>query len=264
MSDVDQAVEEVFTDDPSMEVEGTGEEQSPFFEYGEGDSALKFTTPDELKAHLDKSINFERDYTRKSQERESTYKQRMEEVEKQRKEFETQREKWEKEEKAKYDKYNEALQRRPSIARELERLATKPITPDEVFQRSQGYADEKATALEERLAQIESRYEQEQMERQTEAIYAELEGQYPDFNRDAVKEALSGLDGNDTRGLIETLWKASQYNPAAMQEKVEQNIAKKAGSGMLPSGGGSPPAKTKGSTDPRQVREAAIEWANSG
>jgi len=262
MSDLDQAGGEVVIDQTAPEVGGTDE--AAFFEYGEGDNALSFKDQDALKAHLDKSINFERDYTRKSQQRESEYRTKMDDYTRQKQEFDKAKSDWETGEKAKYDQYSEAMKRRPAIAQELARLANKPVTPDEQYTRNKNYADEQNKALMERLDAIDSRYEQEQLEKQTDGIYAELESQYPDFNRDSVKEALGALDGNDTRGLIEMMWKAGQYDPAGVQAKVEENIAKKAGSGMLKTGGGSPPQKQSGSTDPKIAREEAQKWASSG
>jgi len=263
MADVDQTPAEVSTDQIVAEVEANAPE-SYFYEFETGGNKLAFKTPEELSQHLSKSINFESDYTRKSQAREAEYRKKMEEVESKRKEYETQREKWEREEKAKYDKYNEALQRRPAIARELERLATTPATPDEAFQRTQSYADQKYAELKAELDKVNARYEAEQMEKQTEAIYAELEQRYPDFNRDVVKKALGDLDGNDPKALVEMLWKASRGDPAQIQEKVERNIAKKAGAGMLPSGGGSPPKKTGPMSDKQAYEDALRDYAGVG
>ena len=260
MSEVDQTQADVSFDQAAAEVGGTDEVF--FHEYGDGESKLRFKTPDELNSHLAKTINFESDYTRKSQAREKDYKDRMAQIEKDRQEFTSSRENWEKTEKAKYDRYNEALQRRPAIQAQLERMVNTPVSPDEAFQRSRGYADTKYSELEKRLNEMDEKVKQEQLEKQTEGIYAELEQQYPDFNRDKVREALANLDGNDPKALLDMMWRATR-DPAQMREQVEANIAKKAGAGMLHSGGGSPPRSNKGSTDPKAVNEEAQAWANS-
>jgi hypothetical protein len=258
MADVDKAAAEAALGEPVEDV--GGEAEAPFYEYGDGESKLSFKTADELKAHLDKSTNWDKDYTKKSQANAELKRQ----LEQQRSEFEKSKSEWEQNEKSKYDRYQEALSKRPAIAEQLAKMVDQPVTPDESFQRAQGYADTRYKELEERLASFEAAQEQERLEREREAIYADLEKEYPDFNRDKVNDALQNLDGNDLKSLIMMVHKSANYNPVEMQEKVEQNIAKKQGVGMMPTGAGVPAPKNKGSTDPKIAREEAMEWATSG
>ena len=261
MSDVDQAPVDVSFDEAAAEVGAT---DGGFHSYtGEDGNTTSWKNPDELNQWIKKSGMFEADYTRKSQARETEYRDNMAKVEKDRADFDKQRTDWEKNEKAKYDRYNEALQKRPAIAQQLQRLVNTPASPDEAFQRSQGYADQKYDEIAKRLDAFDEDKKQAELEKQTEAIYDELGKQYQGFDRETVKAALNSLDGNDPRALIDMIWRSSQYDPAGMQERVEQNIAKKAGSGMLPTGGGSPPVKKSGSNDPKAVNEEAQAWANS-
>jgi len=248
VSVADQAVAELGGD--------AGEEQSPFFEFGDGDKKLAFKTPDELKEHLSKSINFESDYTKKSQQREAEYRKKMEEIQRKDEEFRKQQEEWEKSTKSKYDKYEEVLKTRPAVAKELARLAETPVTPNEIYDRSRSYADEKTSELEQKLQALIEEREAEKLERQRDSVYAELEKDYPDI-REVSTKALSELDGNDMRQLVEMVYKASKYNPQEIREAVEQDIARKSGAKMVPGGGGPPPA-SKGSTDPREAHAQAM------
>lgn len=260
MSDVVEQVDaEVSMADQAVAELGGDSGESSFFDYGDGDNKLTFKTPDELKAHLDKSINFERDYTKKSQARESEYRQRQAEIEKMKADFQKEREEWEKSTKSKYDKYEEVLKTRPAVAKQLAQLAERPVSPDEIYERSTGYVDEKSSALEERLKALESRLEEERLEKERDGIYSELEKNYPDI-RDVTSKTLSDLDGNDMRSLIEMVYKASKYDPTAIREQVEQDIARKGQAKMVPSGSG-PPATKKGSTDIKGAHKEALEWA---
>ena len=252
MADIDQAAAEAALGQVATEVEG---EAAPFYEYGDGDDKLSFKNPEELHAHMGKSINFERDYTRKSQDRENSWKQRNSEFDKRVKD-------WEAGDKAKYDRYKAALDKRPSIGQALQRMVDTPVTPDEGFQRSQGYTDEKYDELEQRLASFEQERDQEKLERERESIYEELGKEYPDI-KDVVPGALEKLDGNDLSALMRMIYKSEKYNPAEMQEVAEQNIAKKQGVGMIPVGGGPPAPKSTGSSDPKKATEEAQAWANS-
>jgi len=253
MADQDQSVGEV-RDQALAEVGGDS-----FHTYtGDDGKVQSWKTPDELNSFIKKSGMFQADYTRKSQTREAEYRKRMEELDKKEAEWKKQREAWEKTEKAKYDRYNEALSKRPQIAAQLARMVDQPTSPDEIFTRSQSYADQKYSTLEQRLSQFEQKLEEERLEKERDMKFAELETEIPDFDRNVVTEALQTLDAGDMKSLMAMIWKANQYNPAAMQEKVEQNIARKKGAGMVPSGGG-PPPKNSGSTNPRTAREEAME-----
>jgi hypothetical protein len=199
---------------------------------------------------------FQADYTRKSQQREAEYRKRTEELEKRDSEFKKQREEWEKNEKAKYDRYNDALSKRPNVAKQLARLVDQPTSPDEIFERSQSYADQKYSNLEQELKTIKDRLEEERLEKERDLRYGELEKEIPGFDRNVVQEALQTMDAGDIKSLMAMVWKANQYNPVEMQQKVEEKIANKKGASMVPSGGG-PPSKTKGYSNPKEAKEAA-------
>lgn len=259
MSDVleDTGAEVGMAEQAVAELGGEAGEESSFFQYGEGDTGLTFKTQDDLKAHLDKSINFESDYTKKSQAREAEYRQKMQEIEQRDAELKKSREDWEKNEKAKYDKYNEILSTRPSVAKMLADAVDKPVTPNEVHQRAQSYTDEKYKGLEERLDAYDREKEESKLESERDKIYSELEQTYPDI-RDVSAKALAKLDGNDMRQLIELVYKADKYDPQGIREEVEHDIAKKSSAKMMPSGGG-PPAPKKGSTDLKTAHAEALE-----
>ena len=255
MADLDQCVEAA---KGQALAEVGGEEATPFHSYtGDDGSVQKWKSPDELNEFIKKSGMFQKDYTQKSQKREEEYRKNMEQVQREKDEFKKQREDWEKNEKAKYDRYNEVLSRRPNIQRMLADAVNKPTSPDEIFERSQSYADQKYQSLEQRLASFEQRLEEERLEKERDAKFAELEQELPGFDRNVVTEALQNLDAGDMKSLMAMIYKANKYNPVEMQQDVEEKIAAKAGAKMVPGGGG-PAPKSRGSTDPKQAREEAL------
>lgn len=258
MADVDQTGGAV-VDQATPEVGGDA-----FHTYtGEDGSVQSWKTPDELNQFIKKSGMFQADYTRKSQQREAEYRKRMQELDKRDAEWKKQREDWEKNEKAKYDRYNEALSKRPHIAQQLARLVDQPTSPDEMFDRTKSYADQRYSTLEQELNSIKSQLEEERLEKERDKYFAELEDEIPGFDRSSVMEALQTMDAGDMKSLMATIWKANQYDPVGMQQKVEQNIAKKRGAGMVPSGGG-PPPKNKGPQGIKKAHEEALrEYAAS-
>lgn len=255
MADLDQSAEEARG---QALAEVGGEEATPFHSYkGEDGTEQKWKTPDELNEFIKKSGMFQKDYTQKSQKREEEYRKNMLEVQKEREEFKKQKEDWEKNEKAKYDRYNQVLSTRPAIQRMLADAVNKPTSPNEIFERSQSYADEKYQTLEQRIAKFEQQQQEAQLEKERDAKFAELETEIPGFDRNVVTEALQNLDAGDMKSLMAMVYKAHKYNPVEMQQAVEEKIAAKAGAKMVPGGGG-PAPKSRGSTDPKQAREEAM------
>lgn len=252
MADLDQSAAAV-KDQAIAEVGG----EEAFHSYtGDDGKVQSWKTPDELNDFIKKSGMFQKDYTQKSQKREDEYRKRMQEVEKREAEYKKQREDWEKNEKAKYDRYNQVLSTRPSIQKILANAVNKPTSPDEIFERSQSYANEKATALEQRIAKIEQMNQEAMLEKERDAKFAELEQEIPGFDRNVVTQALQELDAGDMKSLIAMVYKSSKYNPVELQQEVEEKIAAKAGAKMTPGGGG-PPKKSKGSSDPKEAKEEA-------
>jgi hypothetical protein len=253
MSDKDQSVGAV-RDQALSEVGG----ETPFHSYtGDDGNVQSWKTPDELNGFIKKSGMFQADYTRKSQTREAEYRKRMEELDKKESEWKKQREDWEKNEKAKYDRYNEALSKRPNIARQLAKLVDQPTSPDEIFDRSRSYADDRYSTLEQEINNLKQQREEERLEKERDKYFAELEEELPGFDRNEVMQALQTMDAGDMKSLMSTIWKANKYNPVEMQEKVEQTIVKNKGAKMAP-GGGQPTPKHTGSTDPKIAREEAL------
>jgi len=253
MADLDQSVEAA-KGQAMAEVGG----EEAFHSYtGEDGSVQKWKSPDELNEFIKKSGMFQKDYTRKSQKREEEYRKNMEQVQREKDEFKKQREDWEKNEKAKYDRYNQVLSTRPNIQRMLADAVNKPTSPDEIFERSQSYANQKASALEQRIAKIEQMNQEAVLAQERDAKFAELETEIPGFDRNVVTDALQNLDAGDMKSLMAMIYRSSKYNPVEMQQDVEERIAAKAGAKMVPGGGG-PAPKSRGSSDPKQAREEAI------
>jgi len=244
---VQQSVEEIATEVA----------ESTFYSWGEGKDKLDFKTPEDLGKYLKESGLRQQDYTRKSQARENEYKTRMSELEKQREDFNRQFDLF-REQKSKYDKWEEGLKRRPQIASQIERLVNTPANPNEIFERSQSYADEKYSALEKKLQELEADRERERLERERDGIYSKMSERYEGFDPEVVNKALDTLDTGNLEPLIEMVYRSQMYNPAEIQQKVEANLANKKAARLMPSGGGGSPPKSEGSTDPKTAREEAM------
>ena len=253
MGDIDTTGGEVLADETSIDVGG----DDAFHSYtGDDGKTQSWKTPDELNGFLKQSGMFQSDYTKKTQ---SLADERRKFAEEQ-SAFKKSQEDWTKGDKAKYDRYNEVLSTRPQIQRMLADAVNKPAGPDEIFERSQSYADEKSTALEQRIAAIERQGEEAKLEQQRDQAFSELETEIPGFDRNTVMNALKTLDAGDPKSLMAMIFKAQKYNPVELQQQVEQKIAAKAGAKMVPGGGG-PAPKSKGSTDPRRAKEEAMQEA---
>ena len=249
---IEQSVESAKSE-AMAEVGGEG----PFHSWGEGKDKMDFKTRDDLNKYLKDSSLRTQDYTKKSQQRESEYKQRQSELEKEREDFNRQFDVF-RGQKSKYDKWEEGLKRRPHIAQQIDRLISTPSNPNEVFERSQSYADEKYSALEEKLKALEADRERERLERERDGIYSRMGERYDGFDPSVVNDALDKLETGNLEPLIEMVYRSSMYNPAEIQAKVENNLRSKQKAKLMPSGGGGSPSTGKGSTDPKVAREEAM------
>ena len=230
------------------------------FEYTYPDGTQdKFSSREELEKAWRDSYLRQQDYTRKTQYLSSERKK----FEEQQAEFKRQMEAFQKT-KSKYDRWDETLQRYPSLVQELEKRLDGPRNVDDVYTRAMGYADEKSTELAERLEKLEQQLSQQNEERELESVYAQMEQKYgPEFNREAVKEMLGYLQNGETAPLVEILHFASRgrQSPAEFQARLAAKEKEKAQASLMPAGGGTPPAGERQFNDVTEARQQAMRDA---
>lgn len=250
----DQAIQDSAPEESVVE---QPEEQSSFFDmsFDDGES-VSFRDKDELANWVKESALRQKDYTKKTQtlaEQRRQLEQQKAEQEKQAKEQIEQIKKA----KEKWDRYEQALKKRPQLFQQLDRMASQPASPDEIFERSKGYADERYQSLEDEVKQLKEERERERLEKQRNDVYSRLAQKYSDFDERSVNQLLGSLEEGNLEPLLEMAYKASRYSPNGSEEQVLEKLEKKKGA-RLPAGGGSPPPNKSGPTDIKGAYEQAI------
>jgi len=203
------------------------------------------------------------DYTRKTQ---GLAKERAE-FEKKQAEFQKQMELFQKS-KSQYDEWDRVLRTRPEVYQNLQRLATSPAAPTEVFDRAKSYADEQVEALRQEIAEMKKAREAEAAERELmEALSATKQEFGDDFDEDRVRDLLGEITSGETAKIVKMLHYAARgmTAPEVMEKKIVAKQAAKKAAG-LPKGGGAPAPNGKPqyrSLD--EARDAALqEYAAGG
>lgn len=227
------------------------EQPAPYFEFTPpGGKPEVYATREDLERAYKDSFMRTSDYTKKTQE---VAKQRQE-YEKQRKDFEEQQKMFAKS-KAQYDEWDRLLKARPQVARQLMQLGQSPAAPGEIFERAQGYVDEKYKALEEKLEALEKEREAERFNRELESSIQTLSGEFKDFDREAVLGLLNEVSNGDTSTLLKHLYYAHKgaRSPVEAEKKVLEGIERKRQAGIVPSSKATPPSNGRA---PRSIKEA--------
>lgn len=231
----------------------SAQEQAPFFEFQspDGKTVDRFASREELAKAWKDSYLRTSDYTRKTQD---IAKQR-EDIEKGRKDFEEQQ-KMLAQKKSQYDKWDELLRARPAIQRQLMAAGQNPASPGEIFERAQGYVDEKYQTLEEKFNALMKEREAEKFQRELDTHLTSLGGEYKDLDRDGVLALLNEVSSGDTATLLRTLHWATkgQKSPAAVEQKVLEKIEQKRKAGIMPSSKATLPAGN--GREPGSIKEA--------
>lgn len=232
------------------------EQAAPYFEYTPpGGKPEVYATKDDLAKAYKESFFRQSDYTRKAQE---VAKQRQEH-EKAVKDFEEQQKMFA-QTKAKYDQWDNILKSRPQVAQQLMRMGQMPAAPGEVFERAQGYTDEKYKALEDKLAAIEKEREAERFQRELDSNMDKLSGEFKDFDRETVMHLLNEVSSGDTATLLRHLYFASKGSqpPVEVEKKVLDGIERKRQAGIVPSSKATPPSNTKPAKSIREAKERML------
>jgi hypothetical protein len=240
--------------DQAMQDSSIADEQpTSFFDYG--DTAFKDSG--ELTTYLDEATMRHSDYTKKTQGLAQDRTRFQSEQDEYRRRT-AQEDEVTKKLRERYERHDAAMKRRPNIAAQLDTLASQPANPDEVYQRSTGYVDEKYEALDKRISSFEESRQREKLERQRDEVYERLQGKYSDFDKDAVNKQLDTLEPGDLEPLLDIAYRASRYaqEPGAEERIVEKLQRKQAA--KLPSGGGGPRPPSTGTLLPNEAYDQAM------
>lgn len=219
----------------------------PFFStQGVDGKPQVFKTKDELAKAWKESGLMRSDYTRKTQEL-AKLRQAFDE---ERKKFQSERDEYDKKVRTKYDGYDQILKTRPDIMRQLDQMAQGPATPDAVFDRARSYADERAEKLAQELEEIKAQLEEQKTQRELEEIFTRKTGEYEDFDKEVILNQLQNLSSGEAEPLVDLLYWANKgrQNPLKVEERIKENLEKKASAGMVPSKGSAPIKQQKFNT----------------
>lgn len=243
--------------DSSLDIGTEQPEQSAFLDVDFGGEKITFKSPEEAVRHIKEGTLLQRDYTKKTQTLAEERRRFQQEQTQSKQQYEKELADFRKL-KEKYDKYEEAFRRRPQIAAQLERLASQPANPDEIFQRSQGYADQKYNELLQKFETLEQQRERERLERQRDDTFSRLREKYGDqFDDTKVNSMLETLEEGNLEPLLELALRASLYNPGGEEARVLEKLERKQGA-RLPSGGGQPPANNQSNSNLDDSYEQAL------
>lgn len=244
--------------DQAMQDSSVADEQpTSFFDYGDGDDKVSFANRDEVTSYIDKRGMQESDYTKKTQTLAEDRRRFLSEQDEYRRRS-AQEDEVTKKLRERYEKHDAAMKRRPNIAKQLDALASQPANPDEVYQRSTGYVDEKYAGLEKRLDAYDEARQREQLEHQRDEVYTRLQGKYPEFDKEAVNKVLDTLEEGNLEPLLDIAFRASRYAQVpGMEERVAEKLQRKQAA-KLPTGGGVPKPPSPTSLDPKAAYDAAM------
>ena len=248
--------------DQAMQDSGITEQPSnegSFFDVDFGDEKLSFKSKDELSKWAKESAMRQKDYTKKTQ----TIAAQRREFEQRQKEHQSKVEKELeaiKQAKSKWEKYDQAFKARPHIYQQMERLVSQPSSPDEVYERTRGYADEQMKAIRAELDSLKAEKERERMERSRDEVYSRLGERYQDFDKDAVDQMLNTLEEGNLEPLLEMAYRASRYGTNGTEAKVIEKLQRKQGA-KISAGGAGPPPPRSGSSNLNEAHAEAMRDA---
>ena len=200
----------------------------PYFSYDYPDGEkVSYATKEELAAGYKDSYFRTKDYTRKSQENaryRKQYEDRMKELD--------DREKSHKEREREWEQRDKFIKSRPDVYKQIGQLMQRPASPEE-------FVNEKYSALEKEIEDMKSWRKEQELNRETDALFSQMQGKYEDFDPDMVREQINLLSESGLDSLVETIYYANKgrVSPAQMQQKVAENLAKKKKAAVMPGKG---------------------------
>lgn len=208
--------------------EGQGTSQGTFaYSFDRGDGRVhNFNSKEELDQFFRTGIQFQDDYTRKTQG-----------LAEQRKAFESEREKYQSDQKqfqelaSKIRTWRDFLQtpRGKAWESQITQALSSGTSPEEIRETIGQQYDPRLNDYEERLKAIEERNAQLEADRQREIALNTLSAQYPDLDRETIlKEVdrLAAIPGDNTVALLELIHLATRGKalPTQVEKRVEETL----------------------------------------
>jgi len=257
MSDLEQAASELEQGlEQAAPTEGITESAPFSYAYQSDDGEERvFDSPDSLSKFIREGTLRHSDYTRKTQEVAAQRK----EIEAMRKQIADQ-ERMAKELEGKWKPIDEFIRtpRGQQLYKQIEQ-GMGSVSPNDVLDQSRHYAEEAISSgtkeLMERLEALEQEREQERLEAERRQAIEALQGEYEDFNPDAVQQRLKELDElsslpqtEQTKEFMRLVYQSlkAQENLAQLEQKFAGKEEKK-----------KPPVSSKGAK--KQVPEETGE-----
>ena len=142
------------------------------------------------------------------------------------------RDKSHKEREREWEQRDKFLKSRPDVYKQIGQLMQRPASPEE-------FVNEKYSALEKEIEDMKSWRKEQELNRETDALFSQMQGKYEDFDPDMVREQINLLSESGLDSLVETIYYANKgrVSPAQMQQKVAENLAKKKKAAVMPGKG---------------------------
>lgn len=232
------AVEEVGlpVDDGQGVEDAASAESAPFYQFQfDGDPEPRvYKTKDELDKDFRESFFRQQDYTKKTQglaETRKEYEKRVKAVE--------DRDLAIKSLEAQYRSFDNWLKNNPDRYEEVKRLMHGPDTPERAANKVKTYADQVNQEMKQRLEALEKKLTQDEEEKEREAVYAKLHGEFGDqFDRERLDREMERISGQGMPALLSIVWKGLNSGQSAqeIEEKVAAKIASKPRPTSVPGG----------------------------
>lgn len=248
---------------PAAPPPGKGQPAAPaepfYWTLGPDGRRHEFADRKELDEHFKKALNFQSDYSKKTEEA-ARYAERLrsreQELENQAKSLKELRER--------YNSFEKASKSHPDAFKSFADRIMGPPSGDETFSSLKSLLDERLSPLEKKLEDI---FSERDFNREQDTVFTKLAEEFPDLDRAGVEDFMGTLV-NDPLAMTRAMVHALQYrktlqegSPEQQQRVAEAAAAAKRNGRMLP--GGSPPAGERSFNTLEEAKQAALADARS-
>ena len=212
-----------------------GGSQEPFFGYTFPDGTQKnWASKEELEKAFRDSYFREKDYYGKTQslaEMRKQYEKQSADIAKQKEEIDRTRKE--------YEDFQWMVKNRPDVYEYLQKQSRSPASPDVAYTRAQKYADEQLEELRKEIKDLKDAQLNRELESTRDSVYAAMEKQFPNFDRQRVSDLLDEIGSGDLEKIVRVLYHADSGMRGAQSadRRVAETTAEKAAAQLTPSGG---------------------------
>ena len=212
-----------------------GGSQEPFFGYTFPDGTQKnWASKEELSKAFRDSYFREKDYYGKTQslaEMRKQYESQSADIAKQKESIERDRKE--------YDDFQWMVKNRPDVYEYLQKQSRTPASPDVAYTRAQKYADEQLGELKKEIKELKDAQLNRELESTRDSVYATMEKQFPNFDRQRVSDLLDEIGSGDLEKIVRVLYHADSGMRGAQSadRRIAETGAEKAAAQLTPSGG---------------------------